>query len=83
MVNLSSIICAVLGGLVSSLALWFTFARTLVTRKEMEDAIEKALAPLDSRQEKSDGIIENLRDEMGRLREAVVRLTTLLEQLTK
>jgi hypothetical protein len=68
--------------------MWFTFARTLVTRSEMESTIANSptairVEALMSRVDRNDGAVNDLREDMCKLREAIVKLTTILEQLTK
>lgn len=80
---LLAIAAAVVGGVVSGSGVWLTFARTLVTRQEVDGMIEKAVNPLQRNQDRTDLLLESIRREITGLREDVVRLVVVLESFKK
>lgn len=74
-----SIVASVVGGLIASSAAWFVFARQLITRSEVQVEIDRAVGPLKERQDHHEDVVESLRGEISKLREAVVELTTTLK----
>lgn len=80
---MTSVIPAIVGGLVTVAGSWLLFARNFVTRQEMEHAIaqsptavrlEGALAAI----EKHDELLSEIRDQIVGLRVDVTQLTIVL-----
>jgi len=78
-VELSTIIPALVSGVIGSAATWFSLARRLVTREDVEKMIHERAVPMEARQGRTEDLIEGLRNEMRTLSENIVRLTVTLE----
>lgn len=67
-------------GLLGGTAAWFTFARRLTTREEVDKMIQDRARPLEERQARVEDLLDGLRDAIGALRGEIIRLTVTLEQ---
>ncbi len=77
-ISLAQLIPAILAGMIGSAGTWFTLARSLVTRAEVERMVRdrvETLATAQARQEKS---IDAMRGELVALTGEVIRLGVLL-----
>jgi hypothetical protein len=77
-ISLAQLIPAILAGVIGSAGTWFTLARSLVTRAEVERMVRdrvETLATAQARQEKS---IDAMRGELVALTGEVIRLGILL-----
>jgi hypothetical protein len=77
-ISLAQLIPAILAGAIGSAGTWFTLARSLVTRAEVERMVRdrvETLATAQARQEKS---IDAMRGELVALTGEVIRLGVLL-----
>ncbi len=77
-ISLAQLIPAILAGVIGSAGTWFTLARSLVTRAEVERMVRdrvETLATAQARQEKS---IDAMRGELVALTGEVIRLGVLL-----
>jgi hypothetical protein len=77
-ISLAQLVPAILAGAIGSAGTWFTLARSLVTRAEVERMVRdrvETLATAQARQEKS---IDAMRGELVALTGEVIRLGVLL-----
>jgi hypothetical protein len=77
--DLSSVIPSAVAGLIGSSAAWFVFARTLVTRADVEKMIQERVGPMMERQARTEALMEDIRNRLGTLDVAIARLSALLE----
>jgi hypothetical protein len=77
-IELGQLIPAVLAGIVASAGTWFTLARSLVTRAEVERMIRDRVEATNAHQARQEQLIDAMRAELVALRGEVIRLGVLL-----
>lgn len=78
-ISLAHLIPAILAGAVGSAGTWFTLARSLVTRSEVERMIRDRMEAFIDGQARQEQLIEGMRSEVVALTGEVIRLGVLLE----
>jgi uncharacterized coiled-coil protein SlyX len=78
-IELGQLIPAALAGIVGSAGTWFTLARSLVTRAEVEKMIRDRMEALNAHQARQEQSIDAMRVELTALTREVIRLGVLLE----
>ncbi len=77
-IELGQLIPAVLAGIVAGAGTWFTLARSLVTRTEVERMIRDRMEASNTGQARQEQLIDAMRTELVALRGEVIRLGVLL-----
>lgn len=74
-----------LAGLAGGSVAWFTFARTLTTRKDVHEIVdsrtaahEARITAVEHRQARTDIMIEDIRQQLADIRVGIAKLTVLL-----
>ena len=68
-----------LGGLAGGATVWFTFARQLTTRDEVDKMIQGRVGPVAARTERLERVTEDIQRSLVELRVLAAKLTVLLE----
>lgn len=78
-IELGQLIPAVLAGILAGAGAWFTLARSLVTRAEVEKMIRDQMDAVSVNQGRQEQSIDAMRVELAALTREVIRLGVLLE----
>lgn len=74
----SALWVAIIASVIGSASAWFTLARSLVTRSEVEQMIQARVELVATNYTRQEQLIEDMRDELIALRGEVIRLGVLL-----
>lgn len=77
-VSLGQLVPAVLAGALGSAGAWFTLARSLVTRAEVEKMIQARIDALHEHQTRQERLIDDMRAELVAVKGEMIRLGVLL-----